>query len=264
VKDVRFKEVLTGRLVPQTFDASDSYGGANAIAASLHASIDIRDLDVFIANKDRHGGRLRGTVVIPVLGAEPFVAHGGVFELFRPGRNPTDGGAIRLMVYDAFLTGNGRVYMMRGRKYLEPKWMRPLRLWRETTTLDVEVRDVTHGGRVDGKPSEKDALGGGQSFEEIPSALRAKIAPVGQIPPWLETKRLLAQENGENLYLRDFGRPRYLSGVLRLSPSGLFQLAFTMQATGVPLYRRPFAIARFIVFFARSLARIYLLRDRSH
>jgi hypothetical protein len=262
MKNLRFKEVLEGRLAPQSFDASQGYRDIGAIAAYLHADIDIRDLDVFIDYPDNHRGRMRASLVIPVLGEQPFTADDGVFELFRPDINPDDGGVARLMVYDAVLLGNERVYAMRARKYLKPKSLWPLHLWKETTSLEVELRDVTGCGQVDISPEPYDVVGDGSSFEELPAALRNIIGGEA-IPAWLTRLRNQVREDEVDAYRRDFGRPAHLSGVLHLSFGGLIRLVTTLHAAGVPRYRRPFAVARFLMFFVGSLGRIYLLRDRS-
>lgn len=262
MKNLRFEEVMKGRLAPQSFDATQGYGDVGAIAAYLYADIDIRDLDVFIAYPDNHRGRMRASLVIPALGEQPFTADDGIFELFRPDINPDDGGVARLMVYDAVLVGNERVYAMQARKYLKPRWFWPRHLWRETTTLEVELRDVTGCGQVDTSPEPRTVGGDGSSFEDLPAALR-EIIGGDEVPAWLIKRRNQVKENEVDAYRRDFGRPTYLSGVLHLKFGGMLRLVTTFHAAGVPRYRRPLAILRFLMFFVGSLARIYLLRERS-
>ncbi len=257
-----FTEVMKGRVAPQSFDATQGYRDVGAIAVYLHADIDIHDLDDFVDPAGDHRGRLSASVVIPVLGQQPFTADDGVFELFRPGQNPDDGGVARLMVYDAVLTGNERVYRMQARKYLKPRRFGPWRLWKETTTLEVTLRDITHGGRVDVGQGETNAPGGGDSFQDIPLALR-EIIGGDTVPAWLIERRAAVRDGEVESYRRDFGCPTYLSGVLHLSPGGLVRLMTTMHATGVPCSRRAATVARFLTFFAAGLARIYLRRDGS-
>jgi hypothetical protein len=179
---------MSGRLAPQSRLPREGYDDVSAVAACLSARVDIGDIDGFLRSNQFHRGRLHAEVAIPVLGHRRFVSDEGEFELFRLGRTPLGGFPARVMVYDAFLTDNERVYMMRGRKYLEPGplW-RAWRVWPETTRLFVTLRDVTHGGRTDVETEPVDA---------------PVSQPPGRLPTWLQT-----QQTSEPKFQRDFGRP---------------------------------------------------------
>jgi hypothetical protein len=239
MKGLRFGEVMSGRLAPQSYLPPEGYEDVSAVAASLCARVDIADIEGFLRSNQYHRGRLHAELAIPVLGQRRFLSDDGEFELFRLGRTPVGGFPARVMVYDAFLTDNERVYMMRGRKYLEPgpPW-RLWRLWPETTRLFVTLRDVTHGGRTDVETEPVDA---------------AVSQPPGQFPAWLQ-----ARQRSEPRFQRDFGRPKHLAGMLRLSLGGFVRQLSGMRASDAPWYQRPFVVARFMLFFSGYLARIYL------
>ncbi|MFL5403364.1 MAG: patatin-like phospholipase family protein, partial [Gemmatimonadales bacterium] len=83
---ITFREVMQG---PFTLDATDPGEGAKRGEAagkeatlSLHATIDIPNLDAFIADPS-HGGRITGSVTFPPLGTD-IPARSGVFQLFSP------------------------------------------------------------------------------------------------------------------------------------------------------------------------------------
>ncbi|QNJ95325.1 hypothetical protein HZU40_14500 [Mycolicibacterium fluoranthenivorans] len=234
---LRFGETMSGRLAPQEPSPIAGYDAPGALAATLRARIDIPDLTLFVDGGLPHRGRLDVELDIPVLGTRRFVAHEGEFELFRAGEVPS-GRRGYWMVYDAFLTDGDRVYQMTGRKYLQPGW-RLYRVWPDTTVLFVVLRDVTHGGRVDvGGPVDQ-------------TLLTADPGPA--TPAWLA-----AIDVEEPAALRDYRRPKYLAGKIRITPAGFGAQLLSMRAIGAPWYRRPFTVARFLCFFAGSLVRIYV------
>ena len=231
---LRFRETMAGQIAPQEPSPIAGYDAPGALAATLRAWIDIPDLELFVDAALPHRGRLDVDLDIPVLSARRFAASEGEFELFRAGDLPS-GRRGYWMVYDAFLSDGDRVYRMTGRKYLQPGWQL-YRVWPDTTVLFVTLRDVTHGGRVDvASPVEKTV------------ALRDPVrAPDG------------LDEVDEPAALRDYRRPKYLAGKIRITPAAFGGQLLSMRAVGVPWYRRPFTVVRFQWFFAASLVRIYV------
>ena len=231
MSSIRFDEVMRGRLAPWALDTDDGYDAENAFSASLRARISIADLGLLVDRDVPHRAKLWVELEVPILSGRPFVAYDGAFELFRRGDIPS-GGRGRLMVYDAVLTDGERFIVLTGRKYLTPG--RILRLWSETTTMRVILRDVTHGGRVD-----------------VGTDCAVALEP----PPAYDVQEPAAQ--------RDFLRPRWLAGKVRLTPSALFNQVGSMNAADARWYRAPFVISRFLWFFAASLVRIYVFRARA-
>ena len=233
---LRFRETMGGQIAPQESSPIGGYDAPGALAATLRAWVDIPDLKLFVDSSLPHRGRLDVDLDIPVLSARRFAASEGQFELFRAGDVPS-GKRGYWMVYDAFLTDGDRVYQMTGRKYLQPGW-RLYRVWPDTTVLFVRLRDVTHGGRVD-----------------VTSPVEKTVVPADPVPApdWLT-----AIDVDEPAALRDYRRPKYLAGKIRITPAAFGGQLLSMRAVGVPWYRRPFTVARFQWFFAASLVRIYV------
>lgn len=133
---IGFREVMSGGFA---FGASEPQAGHDAgaragHALTMHAAVDIDDLDRFVADP-QHGGRLSGTLDIPGWG-DGIAAPGGVFRLFSPAGEPD----LKLMVYELAFTHDGRPHYLAGRKEVRDE--RGLDLWRDTTTLFTRL----HGG----------------------------------------------------------------------------------------------------------------------
>lgn len=233
---LRFGEVMVGVVAPQETDAAYGYRSSGALVATLKAYVDIRDLRLFLDRDTAHVGGLSVELSIPVLGSRPFVAQNGRFELFKPGEIQ-DGGNGRLMVYDATVTDGERTYSMTGRKYLHPRLLwRVWRLWPETTTLFVTLKDTTP------------ATDGAGPTVEIPGP--------DPLPPWLAK----IQRHDEPESMRDYARPTYFAGQVRLSPAAFIRQMLGMRAVRTPWYARPFAKLRFVRFFAGTLVKIYVVK----
>jgi hypothetical protein len=230
---------MIGRLAPQSTSPVKGYKEASAVAATLRARIDIHNLNVFVNRDLPHAGHLSVELSIPVLSDRPFVANDGVFELFRPRELPApEGGNGYWMVYDAFVTDGERVYMMTGRKYLHPRRLwRAWRLWSETTTLWLTLRDVTLGGRVDVDPPD----------------LTVEIPVVAPLPPWL--RKIQRQEVAAH---RDFRRPKFIAGTVHISLADFIRQLLSTRGVQKSRVARLSAVATFMVFFAGSLAKIYV------
>jgi hypothetical protein len=137
---LRFREVMNGQLALRETEPEKGFSDESAYATSLQASIDIPDIDEFLAG-GRHVGTLRAEVFIPVLGGR-FVCTDGECVLFgtEQAPNPQDP-PVRTMGYTAKLTMDDRIYKLHGRKDIEPG--APWRVWPATTTLNVTLQQVT-------------------------------------------------------------------------------------------------------------------------
>ncbi|MEA2818495.1 MAG: hypothetical protein QOJ86_499 [Bradyrhizobium sp.] len=137
-----FREAMTGRL---TFGVTDPVTGADHVAAIpfvLRASIDITDVDEFVADRTHTGG-LTGHLYAPRAGFT-LPSTSGIFRLFSPGpeADATE------MVYEMGYERDGKPYYFRGRKTVRIGSI--LRAWRDTTTLYVTLHEVDAAGPVVG------------------------------------------------------------------------------------------------------------------
>jgi hypothetical protein len=126
---------MTGRVALHASDPVAGFASVSAVAASMHASVEINDVAAFVSS-EVPTARLRAELVIPVLGGR-FLSEDGTFELFKPGKGP-DGRPARLMTYTATLVNDGRVVQMSATKYLQPGW----RLWGDSTTAHITLTEV--------------------------------------------------------------------------------------------------------------------------
>src|SRR5688572_25873108 len=101
-----FSETMAG---PFAMGETEPQRGATSDSRlTMHATIDIDDLDRFVADAN-HTGRLSGRVEFPPLGGE-VRAETGVFNLFSPATAP----GTKLMVYELALPG----YYLAGKKHV--------------------------------------------------------------------------------------------------------------------------------------------------
>jgi cholesterol oxidase len=125
---VRFTEKMAGRV----WAAS----GADESHASFIATVIADDVDRLVNEKD-HEAVLVGTVSLSALAPEPLTIRGGRWNLFvdDPAQVET-----KRMVYHMPLTlPDGRRLVVSGNKYIHDE--KGFDLWRDTTTLRVEVRE---------------------------------------------------------------------------------------------------------------------------
>ncbi|MGH8165847.1 MAG: patatin-like phospholipase family protein, partial [Woeseiaceae bacterium] len=91
-------------------EAGAAKGKAEGTELAMHASINIRDLERFIANPE-HEGEIVGSIDFPPLGNQIPATH-GVFNLF----SPTDEPDTKYMVYELGFEHDGEAYYLAGRK----------------------------------------------------------------------------------------------------------------------------------------------------
>lgn len=132
---VTFRETMTGRIAFGTDDPRTGWRDPNAVPVVLNATINIRDIQGFIADPG-HRGDMAAHVFSPRLGFIRPATH-STFQLFAP----TEDGTLTHMTYEAGLMLDGRQHFLSGRKHVRrgPPW----RMWGETTTLHVRL----HKGR---------------------------------------------------------------------------------------------------------------------
>ena len=122
---IHFKETMTGRFTLGATDPELGAKGEHELA--MHATIDIPDIDAFVADAQHHA-QLSGTVDFAPLGLG-LVADKGVFGLFSPSGDPE----LTYMVYELGFAHGGKRWYLAGKKHVQMG--SPLRLWGETTTL---------------------------------------------------------------------------------------------------------------------------------
>src|SRR3954453_22735699 len=134
---ISFREVMSGGFALGATDpeAGQKQGQAEGSEMTLHAAIDIADLDRFIAEADHPGG-LTGTIDFTPFG-DGLASTSGIFNLF----SPTDDPKLKLMVYEMGFKHEGKDYYMAGQKNVRQD---PLfDLWRDTTTLYSKLHEGT-------------------------------------------------------------------------------------------------------------------------
>jgi hypothetical protein len=137
---LRFGEVMTGMITMGSTDPVEGYHNEAAIGFRLDATVTLPNLPAFLKDPN-HKGRWHAAGSIPVLGGDVESTGNGDFALFRRGIRAEKG--VREMVYDSVISVAGQLYLMRGRKYIEPS--PPWRVWPATTTLFVQLFPVSGG-----------------------------------------------------------------------------------------------------------------------
>jgi predicted acylesterase/phospholipase RssA len=127
---IAFRETMSG---PFVLGEADPGRAGEGPPMSLHAAVEIHDLDRFLADRD-HTATLAGHIeYAPFGGYVP--ARTGVFNLFSPGEDSR----VKLMVYEAGFEHEGREYYLAGHKHVrnDPGFD----LWEDTTTLYATLHE---------------------------------------------------------------------------------------------------------------------------
>lgn len=124
-----FSEVMSGPVALGATDpaAGEAAGRAAGSTLTMHATIQIQDLDNFMSNA-QHPGSISGRIDFPPLGLN-MPSTSGVFKLFSPTSDPT----MKYMVYELGFDAGGKSYYMAGHK--DVKQASLLDMWQATTTL---------------------------------------------------------------------------------------------------------------------------------
>ncbi|WP_428352928.1 patatin-like phospholipase family protein [Methyloprofundus sp.] len=134
---IQFKETMAGGF---SLDATEPNLGCDqgkraGTELSMHAQIDIDDIDKFVAESE-HPASLIGTIDYSPMGTG-IVANSGIFNLFYPTDNPK----LKLMVYELGFEFEGEAYYLAGKKEVRDESI--LDLWPGTTTLYTQLHKGT-------------------------------------------------------------------------------------------------------------------------
>ena len=125
---ITFRETMSGAFALGATEPNEGerQGELRGSELSLHADVVVPDVDAFIADP-AHGGQMSGTVELTGWN-EKVSGAGGVFNLFKPGGEPS----LRLMVYELPFTRAGTQYYLAGQKVIRDDLFD---MWQQTTTL---------------------------------------------------------------------------------------------------------------------------------
>ena len=130
---IHFKETMKGGFTLGATDPAEGAKGPHELA--MHATVDIPDIEAFVANAQHHA-QLSGTIDFEPMGMA-MAADTGVFGLFSPSGDPD----LTYMVYELGFAHGGQRWYLAGKKHVQVG--NPLRLWGETTTLYTTLHQGT-------------------------------------------------------------------------------------------------------------------------
>ena len=135
---ITFRETMSGPFaLGQTDPQSGEKAGKQAdTSLSMHASVEISDLDRFVADPT-HTGRITGHIDFKPLGTQ-IPADRGAFRLF----SPTDQQGVRRMVYELGFEHKGKPFYLAGYKEVRND-RHGTDLWNDTTTLYTRLHEGT-------------------------------------------------------------------------------------------------------------------------
>ena len=109
---VRFRESMSGEFSLGTDDAKEGAdrGKANNTEFTIHATVDIKDVEAFIRDPE-HAGVLTGRVDFTPFGKD-FLGYNGAFKLFFPADDPDT----KLIIYELTFDHDGKAYRFSGKK----------------------------------------------------------------------------------------------------------------------------------------------------
>jgi hypothetical protein len=112
---ITFRETMTGPFALGETDpkAGEAAGKRANTELSMHASVEIRDLDRFVAD-EKHNGSITGQIDFAPFG-KGIPAGRGVFRLF----SPSDKTGLRLMVYELGFEHGVDAYYVAGQKQVQ-------------------------------------------------------------------------------------------------------------------------------------------------
>lgn len=132
---VTFREKMSGGFAMGEADPAvgKKKGESAHTTLTMHASINIRDLDGFISDPS-HAGSITGRITFGAFG-ENIPASSGVFNLF----SSTDDPKLKLMIYELGFEHDGRDYYLAGKK--EVRHDSGFDVWKDTTTLYTRLHE---------------------------------------------------------------------------------------------------------------------------
>jgi len=134
---IAFREVMSGGFALGATDPAEGEkkGRVEGNDVTMHASILIEDIDLFIAESG-HPGELTGTLDFTPFG-DGIPATSGIFNLFHPTEDPK----LKLMVYEMGFEHGGKSYYLAGQKNVKEDPITDL--WKATTTLYTKLHEGT-------------------------------------------------------------------------------------------------------------------------
>jgi cholesterol oxidase len=134
---ISFREVMSGGFALGAADPEDGQrrGQSEGSEMTLHAAIDIQDLDRFISDPGHLGG-LTGSLDFTPFG-DGLQSTTGVFNLFSPTNDPK----LKLMIYEMGFQHGGKSYYLAGQKNVRQDPITDL--WKATTTLYSHLYEGT-------------------------------------------------------------------------------------------------------------------------
>ena len=140
---ITFRETMTGPFALGETDpkAGEAAGKRADTELSMHAAVEVRDLDRFVTDPT-HSGSISGHIDFAPFG-KGIPGDRGVFRLFSP--SGTTG--LRLMVYELGFNHGGEAYYLAGQKLVQNDHA-GTDLWNDTTTLYTKL----HKGTDDSGP----------------------------------------------------------------------------------------------------------------
>ena len=134
---ITFRETMKGSFSLEHTEPKSGakQGKTEKTELAMHATINIRDLERFIADPD-HLGSITGQIDFTPWG-ESIPTKRGVFNLFSPTAEPN----LKLMIYELAFQHQGQDYYLAGKK--EVRDDPGIDLWTDTTTLYTQLHQGT-------------------------------------------------------------------------------------------------------------------------
>lgn len=142
---ITFSETMSGPFALGESDpsAGETAGKKAGTTLSMHASVEIPDLDRFVTDPS-HTGRITGHIDFPPFG-QGMRAERGVFRLFSPTGQP----GLTRMIYELAFDHKGQPYYLAGHKDVRSD-RHGTDLWNDTTTLLTRLHSGDAHGPVVG------------------------------------------------------------------------------------------------------------------
>lgn len=132
---ITFREMMTGPFALGETDPEHgaARGAAERTTLTMHATVTVRDVDRFIADRD-HAGSLLGDIDFTPFGVG-MPSSAGVFNLFAPASAPR----LKYMIYELAFAHGGKPYYLAGKKHVRDD--AGFDLLSDTTTLYTTLHE---------------------------------------------------------------------------------------------------------------------------
>ncbi len=147
---IQFTEQMTGFFSHQELEdykQGEQKGKAEQSDFTFTLTVISDDLETMLTSEE-HAAKMMGTVVAPMLSAQPLTVTAGAFNLFV--KDPDEVGVRRMVYQMNLIDENGRNWFMHGYKKVHDN--QGFNIWGDTTTLYITVYDGSGmGAQVYGK-----------------------------------------------------------------------------------------------------------------